>query len=68
MIRIKKAFRIDQYIASIFVWKLFKRGKLSDKFFIEYNRVTTRKIVMFRLSLQKTLHLSKLLLVQYYDY
>ena len=31
MIRIKKVIRTDQWIVSIFVWKLFKRVELRDK-------------------------------------
>ena len=30
-IRIKKVIRTDQWIVSIFVWKLFKRVQLRDK-------------------------------------
>ena len=60
MIRIKKVIRTDQWIVSIFVWKLFKRVELRDKTnVIEHNRVIIRKI-MFRLSLRENLQVSKL--------
>ena len=59
-IRIKKVIRTDQWIVFIFVWKLFKRVELRDKINVtEHNKVITRKI-MFRLSLQKNLQVSKL--------
>ena len=58
MIRIKKVIRTDQWIVSIFVWKLFKRVELRDKTnVIEHIRVIIRKI-MFRLSLRKYLQIS----------
>ena len=62
-IRIKKDTRTDQRIVFIFVRKLFKGVELRDKInVIEYSRVITRKI-MFRLSLRKKLHVSKLYII-----
>ena len=62
-IRIKKVIRADQWIVSIFVWKLFKRLELRDKInVIRHNRVITRKI-MSRLRLRKTLQVSKLYII-----
>ena len=59
-IRIKKVIRTDQWIVFIFEWKLFKRLELKDKInVIEPNRVIARKII-FPLSLQKNLQVSKL--------
>ena len=59
-IRIKKVTRTDQWIVFIFEWKLFKRLELKDKInVIEPNRVIARKII-FPLSLQKNLQVSKL--------
>ena len=63
MIRIKKVIRTDQWIVSIFVWKLFKRVELRDKTnVIEHIRVIIRKI-MFRLSLRKYLQISKMYII-----
>ena len=63
MIRIKKVIRTDQWIVSIFVWKLFKRLELRDKTnVIEHIRVIIRKI-MFRLSLRKYLQISKMYII-----
>ena len=62
-IRIKKVIRTDQWIVFIFVWKLFKRVELRDKINVtEHNKVITRKI-MFRLSLQKNLQVSKVYII-----
>ena len=61
-IRIKKVIRTDQLIV-FFVWKLFTRAELRDKInVIEHNRVITRKI-MYQLSLQKNLQVSKLYII-----
>ena len=63
MIRIKKVIRTDQWIVSIFAWKLFKRVELRDKTnVIEHIRVIIRKI-MFRLSLRKYLQISKMYII-----
>ena len=63
MIRIKKVIRTDQWIVSIFVWKLFKRVERRDKTnVIEHIRVIIRKI-MFRLSLRKYLQISKMYII-----
>ena len=70
-IRIKKVIRADQWIVSIFVWKLFKRLELRDKInVIRHKRVITRKI-MSRLRLRKILQVSRLYIIFgtiYYDY
>ena len=62
-IRIKKVIKTDQWIVFIFVWKLFKRVQLRDTInVIEHNSVITRKI-MFWLSLQKKLQVTKLYII-----
>ena len=60
MNKIKNIIRTDQQMVFIFLSKLLRRAELRDKNnAIEHNRVTTRKI-MFRLSLRKSLHVTKL--------
>ena len=60
MNRIKNIIRTEQQMVFIFLSKLLKRAELREKInAIEHNGVTTRKI-MFRLSLRKSLHVTKL--------
>ena len=62
-IRIEKIIRTGQWIVFMFVWKLFKRVEIRDKInVIEHNRFIARK-VLFRLSLRKNLHASKLCII-----